>query len=325
MPAPQKRPLQGRCDALSLHMRAIGRVPLLRPEEEIQLGRRVQEGRRLRELAEELKLRAGGVAPTMEAWAVEAGLELPRLQRCLRRADRARDRMVLANLRLVVSMARVHRHAPVDQEDLIQEGTIGLIRAVERFDPSRGYRFSTYASWWIREGISNALVSRSRTIRLPATMVAQLHRLRQAQQSLAQRIGRDPGRDELAEATGHKPLDVREVLFRSQQPLSLDARQGHDSDYTLGDSLVCPVSLPQEQLESSLERQDLRRTLAELPEREAELLRLRYGLDSAEPLSLCAAARQMGISRDLARGLERRANAAIRRLSLSDLSNPPHA
>jgi RNA polymerase nonessential primary-like sigma factor len=325
MPAPQKRPLQGRCDALSLHLRAIGRVPLLRPEEEIQLGRLVQEGSRLRELAEELKLRAGGIAPSLEAWAVEAGLEPPRLQRCLRQAERARDRMVLANLRLVVSMARVHRHAPVDQEDLIQEGTIGLIRAVERFDPSRGYRFSTYASWWIREGISSALTSRSRTIRLPATMVAQLHRLRQTQHTLGQRLGRDPGLEELAEATGLKPLDVRELLFRAQHPLSLDARQGRDSYSTLGDSLVCPVSLPQERLESLLEHQSLCRRLAELPEQEAELLRLRYGFNCAEPLSLCAAARRMGISRDLARGLERRANAAIRRLSQSDLNNPPRA
>ncbi len=315
MPAPQKRP-SGGCDALSQHMRAIGRVPLLRAEEEISLGRLVQRGRQLREVAEEMKIRAGGVSPSLESWALEAGLDVPRLRRQLRRADQARDRMVLANLRLVVSMVRSHRHALVDQEDLIQEGTIGLIRAVERFDPSRGYRFSTYATWWIREGISNALMTRGRTIRLPSTMVAQLHRLRQAQQNLGQRLGRDPGLAELAAATGLKPLDVREVLFRAQQPLSLDARQGHGTDLTLMDTLVCPISTPQQQMESSLVRQDLHHRLAELPDQEAELLRLRYGIGTAEPLSLSAAARRMGLTRDLARGLERRANASIRRLSI---------
>ena len=323
MPAPQKRPF-GRCDALSQHMRAIGRVPLLRAEEEISLGRLVQAGRQLREVAEELKLRAGGVAPSFESWAVEAGMEVCQLQRSLRRAEKARNRMVLANLRLVVNMARSHRHAPVDQEDLIQEGTIGLIRAVERFDPSRGYRFSTYATWWIREGIGNALVTRGRTIRLPSTMVAQLHRLRQAQQTLGQRLGRDPGLAELAAATGLKPLDVREVLFRAQQPLSLDARQGHGTELTLLDTLVCPISTPQERVESALVRQNLHHRLSELPPREAELLRLRYGIGTAEPLSLSAAARQMGLTRDLARGLERRANASIRRLSV-DMVDPPGA
>jgi RNA polymerase nonessential primary-like sigma factor len=315
MPAPQKRP-SGGCDALSQHMRAIGRVPLLRAEEEISLGRLVQRGRQLREVAEEMKIRAGGVPPSLESWALEAGLEVPRLRRQLRRADQARDRMVLANLRLVVSMARSHRQAPVDQEDLIQEGTIGLIRAVERFDPCRGYRFSTYAAWWIREGIGNALMTRGRTIRLPSTMVAQLHRLRQAQQSLGQSLGRDPGLGELAAAAGLKPLDVREVLFRAQQPLSLDAHPGHGTDLTLMDTLVCPIRTPQERVETALVRQDLHRRLAELPEQEAELLRLRYGIGSAEPLSLSAAARRMGLTRDLARGLERRANASIRRLSI---------
>ena len=315
MPAPQKRP-SGGCDALSQHMRAIGRVPLLRAEEEISLGRLVQAGRQLREVAEEMKLRSGGVAPSLECWALEAGMDARRLRRTLRRAEKARDRMVLANLRLVVSMARSHRQAPVDQEDLIQEGTIGLIRAVERFDPSRGYRFSTYATWWIREGIGHALMTRGRTIRLPSTMVAQLHRLRQAQHSLGQRLGRDPGLAELADASGLTPLDVREVLFRAQQPLSLDAHQGHGTDLTLMDTLVCPIRTPQERVETALVRQDLHRRLSELPEQEAELLRLRYGIGRGEPLSLSAAARRMGITRDLARGLERRANASIRRLSI---------
>jgi RNA polymerase nonessential primary-like sigma factor len=314
MPAPQKRP-KGGCDALSQHMRAIGRIPLLSADEEISLARLVQSGCRATDVAQEMKLRAGGVAPSLAAWSREAGMEVSQLQRCLREANQARSRMVVANIRLVVSMARRYQHTPGDLEDLIQEGTIGLIRAVERFDPSRGYRFSTYATWWIRDGITSALVAKGRTIRLPSTMVDQLHRLRQTQQSLSQQLGRDPNLEELAAATGLKSLDIREVLFRAQEPLSLDGHQASQSELSLLDSLACEVSRPQERVDATLMREDLHQLLDELPEQEAELLRLRYGITAGEPLSLSATARQMGITRDTARGLERRANATIRRLS----------
>lgn len=314
MPAPQKRP-KGGCDALSQHMRAIGRIPLLSAEEEISLARLVQSGCRATDVAQEMKLRAGGVAPSLAAWAQEAGMDVRQLQLCLRQANQARSRMVVANIRLVVSMARRYLHTPGDMEDLIQEGTIGLIRAVERFDPSRGYRFSTYATWWIRDGISSALAAKGRTIRLPSTMVDQLHRLRQIQQSLSQELGRDPTLEELAAATGLKALDIREVLFRAQEPLSLDGYQASPSELSLLDSLACEVSKPQEQVDVTLMQEDIHQLLDELPEQEAELLRLRYGIAAGEPLSLSATARQMGITRDTARGLERRANATIRRLS----------
>jgi RNA polymerase nonessential primary-like sigma factor len=315
MPAPQKRP-SGGCDALSQHMRAIGRIPLLTPDEEISLARLVQAGRQVLEVSEEMKLRAGGVAPSLEAWALEARMSVRELQRCLRQANQARSRMVLANLRLVVSMARRSMHRPADLEDLIQEGTIGLIKAVERFDPSRGYRFSTYATWWIRDGIGSALVAKGRTIRLPSSMVDQLHKLRQSQQALSQQLGRDPSLAELAVATGLKPLDIREVLFRAQEPLSLDGSQrSADDDLRLLDTLACQAHRPQERLDSALMRQDIQRLLDQLPDQEAELLRRRYGIDGEEALSLSATARQMGITRDTARGLERRATASIRRLS----------
>jgi RNA polymerase nonessential primary-like sigma factor len=301
-------------------MRAIARTPLLSASEEISLARQVQKGRQLQEVKEELTIRSGGAALCKEVWALEAGMTQGQLQRCLHQAERARSRMVLANLRLVISLARRYPHRPGELEDLIQEGTIGLIKAVERFDPSRGYRFSTYATWWIREGIGSALVNRGRPIRLPSSMVDQLNRLRQCQQRLCQQLGRDPNLGELAEATGLDPLDIREVLFRAQDPLSLDAQSGSGSDQKLMDSLACRSSNPQDQLAMTFLQQDIAGLLEELAAPEATLLRFRYGLDEEKPLSLSATARRMGISRDRARGLERRAKEAVRKFSRDHLA-----
>ncbi|MEB3307101.1 MAG: sigma-70 family RNA polymerase sigma factor [Cyanobacteriota bacterium] len=314
MPAPQKRP-RGGCDAFGRHLSFIGRIPLLTPEEEITQARAVQQGLRLMEIKEELKLRGGGMSPSQEAWAAEARLSISRLERQIRHAERAKERMVTANLRLVVSVARKYAHHQLELEDLIQEGTLGLIKAVDRFDPARGYRFSTYAYWWIREGISRALADKSRSIRLPAHMVDLLSKLRRAQQTLWQELGRTPNLSELAFATGFKPLDIREALFRAREPLSLDSAKASQNELRLMDSLRCTASAPQDRLTELQLRQDLEGVLAELPAHEAELLRLRYGMNGADPMNLCAVARELGITRDTARGIERRANAAIRRLS----------
>ncbi|MFN7229272.1 MAG: sigma-70 family RNA polymerase sigma factor [Synechococcaceae cyanobacterium] len=314
MPAPQKLPTGG-CDALSGHLRAIGRVPLLTPEQEITLARQIQEGIRLREVAQEMAMRSGGPDPCEDAWALEAGLTAARLRRRLQQAERARSRMVVANLRLVVSVARRYRHSGLPLDDLIQEGTIGLIRAVERFDPTRGYRFSTYATWWIREGIGRGINERSRTIRLPASLADTLARVRRAQQSLGHSLGRPPGLEELAAATGLRPLDIREALFRSQEPLSLDAAPVSHSGLRLVETIACPAQAPEALVLDDQRRQDLLQVLQDLAPPEAELLRLRFGLHGQEPLSLSAAARAMGVTRDTARGIERRATAAVRRLS----------
>ena len=313
MPAPQKL-RRGDCDAISRHLRAIGRIPLLTADEEISLGRAVQTGQRLLEIAEEMKLRSGH-SPTLEAWALEVGLTPRQLQRQLKQAERATERMVTANLRLVVSMARRISHRRLDLEDLIQEGTLGLMRAVRRFDPSRGYKFSTYATWWIREGMGRALQQQSRSIRLPAHMQDRLQRLRRCQQELRQMLGREPNLEELAEATELKPLDIREALFRAQEPLSLDSGHGPDEELRLMDALRCSAPPPEDRVAATHLRHDLERLLEELPAMEAELLRLRYGINRETPMNLCAVARKLGITRDTARGIERRANAAIRRLS----------
>ena len=314
MPAPQKL-RQGDCDAISLHLRAIGRIPLLTADEEISLGRDVQNGQRLQDAAEEMKIRSGGREPNLETWAQGLGLSTKQLQRQLKQADRASEKMVTANLRLVVSMARRMGHRQLDLEDLVQEGTLGLIRAVQRFDPTRGYRFSTYAVWWIREAMNRAVQQQRRTIRLPMHMQDRLQRLRRCQQELRQMLGREPNLEELSEATELKPLDIREALFRAQEPLSLDSQHGPENDLRLLDTLRCEALLPNDQVAARHLQNDLVALLQELPEQEAELLRLRYGIDQPRPMNLSAVARQMGLSRDQARGMERRANAAIRNLS----------
>ena len=314
MPAPQTLS-RSTCDALSQHLRNIGRVPLLSHEEEITLARDVQSLRQLEEVAEELRLRAGGVAPSLEAWAAEAGLSPRQLKRQQRQGQRARQRMVAANLRLVVSIARKYASRQLELEDMIQEGNLGLIKAVERFDPSRGYKFSTYAYWWIREGISRAIADKSRTIRLPVHVGDNLSRMRRAQQSLCQRLGRTPSLEELAEESGLKPLDIQETLFRAQQPVSLDAGLGEDSDGSLMERIRCGTTEPNERLTQQLLGHDLERLLEDLPSQEAELLRLRYGINQPAPMSLSAVARCMGVTRDTARGIERRAVAAVRERS----------
>lgn len=307
---------RGGSDAISLHMQAISRIPLLSTEEEIKLGRAVQNGRRLLEAAEELKLRSHGQPPSMETWAASVNLSSNELIQELKLAERASERMVTANLRLVISLARriVHR-SRLDLEDLIQEGTIGLIRAVERFDPARGYRFSTYASWWIREAIGRALQQQNRCIRLPAHMQDRLQRLRRCQIELREILNREPNLEELAEATDLKPLDIQEALFRAREPLSLDSSHGTDDNLCLVDTLRCHAQLPSDQLTATHLQNDMSSLLEELTDKEAELLRLRYGINQPAPMNLSAVARHMGLSRDQARGLERRANQAIRRLS----------
>jgi len=311
MPAPQK-PQRTSCDALTRHLRSIGRIPLLTADEEISLARRVQALHKLEEICQELTLRSGGEAPSMETWAAEAGLSPHALSKRLRGGQRAKNRMVSANLRLVVTIARKYASRQFELEDAIQEGNLGLIKAVDRFDPSRGYKFSTYAYWWIREGINRAIADKSRVVRIPIHVGEILSKLRRAQQQLWQQLGRTPSVAELADNTGLKPLDIREALFRSQQPVSLDSTPGEDSDFSLSDLIACGATPPTEELARQHLAQDLERLLEELPSQEAEFIRLRYGIQQETPMTVSAVARSMGVTRDSIRGIERRATASIR-------------
>jgi RNA polymerase nonessential primary-like sigma factor len=302
-------------DLLRSYLRDIGRVPLLTHEQEITLGRQVQELVALEELEAELTLRSGGEKPSEEQLAVEAGLTVPLLKRRMQLGRRAKERMVAANLRLVVSVAKKYTKRNMELLDLIQEGTIGLVRGVEKFDPTRGYKFSTYAYWWIRQGITRAIAEKSRSIRLPIHITETLNKLKKGQRELSQELGRTPTVSELARAVELPEEEVKDLLCRARQPVSLETKVGDGEDTELLDLLAGDGVLPDEIVDGECLKGDLRALVEQLPELQARVLRMRYGMDGEEPMSLTGIGRVLGISRDRVRNLEREALAGLRRRS----------
>jgi RNA polymerase nonessential primary-like sigma factor len=302
-------------DLVRSYLRDIGRVPLLSHEQEITLGRQVQELMALEELREELRLRAGGEAPSEEQLAEAAGLTPQQLRKRLRSGQRAKERMVAANLRLVVSVAKKYTKRNMELLDLIQEGTIGLVRGVEKFDPTRGYKFSTYAYWWIRQGITRAIAEKSRTIRLPIHITETLNKLKKGQRELSQELGRTPTVTELAEYVELPEDEVKDLLCRARQPVSLETKVGDGDDTELLDLLASEGSQPEELVDGECLRGDMRALLEQLPDLQGRVLKMRYGIGFEEPMSLSSIARALEMSRDRARSLERRAHEELRRLS----------
>ena len=302
-------------DLVRSYLRDIGRVPLLTHEQEITLGRQVQELVALEELEAELTLRAGGEKPSQEQLAVEAGLTVPLLKRRMQLGRRAKERMVAANLRLVVSVAKKYTKRNMELLDLIQEGTIGLVRGVEKFDPTRGYKFSTYAYWWIRQGITRAIAEKSRSIRLPIHITETLNKLKKGQRELSQELGRTPTVSELAIAVELPEEEVKDLLCRARQPVSLETKVGDGDDTELLDLLAGDGVLPDEIVDGECLKGDLRALVEQLPELQARVLRMRYGMEGEEPMSLTSIARELGMSRDKTRNLERRALEGIRNRS----------
>ena len=291
-------------DLVRSYLRDIGRVPLLSHEEEITLGRQVQELMSLELLESELEVNLGE-KPSLEAFAVSAGLTPIQLKRKLKSGHRAKERMVAANLRLVVSVAKKYTKRNMELLDLIQEGTIGLVRGVEKFDPTRGYKFSTYAYWWIRQGITRAISEKSRTIRLPIHITEMLNKLKKGQRELSQEMSRTPTLTELAEFVELPEEDVKELMCSARQPMSLQMNVGDGEETVLLDLLSGDEELLSEQIESDCMKGDLARLLEQLPELQSRVLRMRYGMDGDDPMSLTGIAKDLGMSRDRARRLER--------------------
>jgi len=285
-------------DTIGLYLKEVGRVPLLTATEEVELAQRIEQGRLARE-----ELAKGNVS-----------LRRRRdLQVLIEDGWAAREHLITANSRLVISVAKKYMGRGVPFLDLIQEGNIGLIRAAKKFDYRRGHKFSTYATWWIRQAVTRAIADQGRTIRVPVHMGDQINKLLRVQHQLTQRLGRDPSVEELAGALDVTPQKVENMIQVARRPLSLETPTDDEEDSVLGDFIQDEeVPAPDETATYNLLREHLDNVLNGLPPREVRILQLRYGLLDGQAYTLEEVGRKMGVTRERVRQIEAQALSRLR-------------
>ncbi len=288
-------------DPVRMYLQEIGRYPLLTPQQEVELAMQMEAGERA---SEKLDSDAGSELPVAERVI---------LQRAARTADRSRKRLVEANLRLVVSIAKKYVGRGLSLLDLIQEGNLGLIRAVEKFDYRKGFKFSTYATWWIRQAVTRALADQARTIRVPVHMVETINKLARAQRTLMQELGREPTISEIAQELELEPQQVTELRRIAQDPVSLETPLGEEDDSTLGDFVEdTDADVPVEVASFKLLQEYLSLVLEGLNERERQVLIMRFGLADGKVKTLEEVGAHFNVTRERIRQIETKALAKLR-------------
>jgi RNA polymerase primary sigma factor len=290
-------------DSISLYLKEIGRVPLLTAEEEVVLAKRMERGRDARQ-----KLTQGTDDPS----------ERERLFAIVRDGQAAQEHLIKANSRLVVSVAKKYVGRGVPFLDLIQEGNIGLIRAVKKFDYRRGYKFSTYATWWIRQAVTRAIADQGRTIRVPVHMYEQINRLTRTSRQLVQELGRDPTTEEIADRLNVPPRKVEQIIRVSQRPLSLEMPVGEEEDSYLGDFIEdAEADSPTDSASQTMLRQVIDEIFESLTPREVRILQLRFGLVDGYSYTLEEVGKKFGVTRERIRQIEAQALGRLRHPSRS--------
>lgn len=298
-------------DSITTYLREISRFPLLNHEQEIIYGKQVQRLIALQDLKQDLQTHLDRDS-TFEEWADKAKVSVSQLQKELKLGQQANRKMVESNLRLVVSIAKKYNKAKVEFLDLIQEGTIGLQRGVEKFDPMKGYRFSTYAYWWIRQAMTRAIAEQERTIRLPIHINEKLSKLRKVKRQLSQKLHRDPTVAELAIEMDLTPEKVEDYLTYARRSISLDIQIGDQQNTELWELLEDPNASPDDYATASSLRSDLEKLLKDLNPQQREVITLRYGLIDQNPLTLAKVGERLNVSREWVRRVEREAFKILR-------------